>query len=885
MRKQPYLTDPLDPKGSPDQVQPPRWADRLLAWFVAPHLLEYVQGDLHEAFHMRVAQVGPVRARREYVRAVFHCLTPFFYKRKPNQPSPLLNLDMILNYLKIAQRNLWKNKVYSAINIVGLAIGLACSLTIGLYIFDEYSYDRFHTQGKHIYRVVERQNQAGTHYDVAVTPAPLAATLKADFAQIKQTCRVGRSSGILQKGQVTTEVTDIRMVDNSFFTIFNFPFLVGNPSQALLNTHEVVITERLAERFFGAAWQQSNNLIGQSFQFNQERTLILVGIIQNPPSNSHLQFDMLLSMRYEDEYNQWADWNSNNYHTYLQLAAQVNVSSLEKELEQYLTKFTPTSQTTLFLQSLFDIYLYSDFDFQTDWSRTGSIAYLRIFLAVGVIVLLIALFNFINLATARAVQRAREVGVRKAIGALRRQLVIQFLTESLLMTFLSTGLALVLLLLFLPLLNTIAAKSLSIPLREPIFGMAIIGFALFIGLLAGIYPAFYLSRFDPVKVLKGVFDVASGQLFRRSLVVGQFTCSVILISSAIVIYDQLTLLQDKHLGFDKSQIVYVRMKNELSKKALLMKNDLQTYSSIAGVSAASSNLIDVISSTGAIYWEGQPAEDKFLVTQMNIDPHFLSTTGMRLLAGRNFDARISTDTASAYIINQTAARRMGWTPQGAIGKMLTLWDRKGRVIGVVQDFHFRPLTATIEPFLFKYWPKEPYAYLLVKTTPQQTRQAIDLLEQVYKKYEQQTAPHYEFMDQGLEKQYRTQQRTGQVVMYFSALAIFVSCLGLLGLVTFTAERRTKEIGIRKVLGASAGNIVRLLTKDFLKLVLIAFVIALPIAWYTMSRWLESFAYRIDLTWWMFALAGLLTISIAVLTISFQSIKAAWMNPVKSLRNE
>jgi putative ABC transport system permease protein len=792
---------------------------------------------------------------------------------------------MLKNYFIIAIRNIWKNKVYSGINIIGMAIGLACCLTIGLFIQDELSYDRFHTHGAHIYRVVEKQVQAGEVYDVAVTPGPLAEALKKDFAGIEQTCRMGSRSGFLQNGSTITETANLRIADNSFFSVFDFKLVQGDVRKALQKPDEVVISESMADRMFGTAWRQSGNLTGQVIQLNNKRPLILAGIVKDPPTNSHIQFEALLSFSNDELKPERYHWDNNDYHTYIQLRANVDVARFRQQLSKYLTTFLPKSKTTLSLQPLYDIYLHSDFAFQTDWSKTSNFIYIRIFSAVGLIVLLIAIFNFINLSTARAIQRAREVGVRKAIGAFRFQLVIQFIGESLFMTLLAVTTALVLLQAFLPLMNHIAGKQIAVPVSNPLFWLAIAGFTVLVSLLAGIYPAFYLSGFQPEKVLKGVFNVHGGRLFRRTLVTGQFMFSIILIIGAIVIYKQLTFLQDKDLGFDKSRLLVVKMKNELRKKSSLLIADLQKQQSIASVAGSSINLVDVVNSTHSIKWDGQSPDDKFMMTQANIDPDFLSTTGMKLIAGRNFDAGIITDTASAYLINETAAKRMGWTPEQALNKTVTIWNRPGKIIGVLKDFHFRPLTATIEPFLFHYWPKEPCHTLFVRTNPDKAREAISIIEQCYKKYEKQTAPYYEFVDDTLNNQYRAQQRTGSVVLYFSMLAILVSCLGLFGLATFTATQRIKEIGIRKVVGASVSHIVMLLSKDFLKLVVIAIVMATPIAWYFINWWLQDFAYRTDINGWIFILAGAAVIFIALITVSFQSIKAALANPVHSLRSE
>ena len=825
-------------------------------------------------------------AKLNYWYQVLQYLRPFAIRK--SQPTFSTSYAMYKSYFKIGWRNFLKNKTYSLVNIGGLAIGLACCISIGLYIWDEYSYDRFHTRHDDIYRVVDQQVMGGDRFNMATTPGPLGIALKSDFPEIQQSCHIGkiRSNGILQRGESAIEPGQILQVDNAFFSVFDFKLIHGNVQKALIGPNDVVITQSIAARLFGPDWQRSNNVLGQQILFNKDRLLSVAGVAFDPPTNSHIQFDVLLSSRYDELNSRHYNWESNNYHTYILLDPNADAQALNHKLYKHLGKYVSNaSDITLYLQPLSQIYLYSDFDFQTDWSKTSDIVYVRIFLAVGLIVLLIALSNFVNLSTARAIKRAKEVGVRKVIGALHKQLVTQFLSESLIMTFLSICLALLLLQLMLPLLNDISMKSLRIPFLEPYFLLSIIGFTLLVSLMAGIYPAFYLSNFQPVKVLKGFFSSRSGELFRRCLVVGQFTFSVVLIIGTIVIYQQLTFVQNKNLGFDKSQLLYVALKNDLPAKALLMKNDLQNHTSIASASLASNNLIDVVRSTGAVEWEGKSPEDKILLTHMNVDYDFLSTTGITLISGRNIDPDISSDTTSAYLINETAANQMGWSPAEALGKKLAMWGYKGEVVGVVKDFHFRPMTAGIEPFLFRYWPRESCSGLFVKAKANHIQEAIAVIEKIYKKHDPQSSLYFQFVDEGLQNQYRIEQNTGRIVLCFSILAILVSCLGLFGLATYTAEQRIKEIGVRKVLGASVGSIVKLLSQDFVKLVFIAIVIASPMAWWGMDHWLEDFAYKINMQWWMFALSGITAMIIALLTVSYHSIKSAMANPVKNLRTE
>ncbi len=800
---------------------------------------------------------------------------------------------MFRNYLKITLRQLWRNRLYSGINIGGLALGMACCLLIALYVYDELSYDRFNANFDHIYRVTEKQKQPGGIFDVAMTPGPLAATLAKDFPEVQQTTRIGGWFGLLTQGRQSVEPEKMLIVDPAFFSLFSFPLVAGNTKTVFRGPDEVIFSEAMAERFFGASWRKKN-VIGQAVQFNKQQTLMVTGVAKNPPMNSHIQFDVLLPFKWVEKNDEWSmKWNGNSYHTYVQLrpdpatGASADPIAFGEKIKGQLKRYDGGNETPLLLQPLADIYLHSKFAFGTDFGKRSDIAYVRIFVAVGLIVLLIACINFINLATARASGRAKEVGVRKTIGAQRAGLVRQFLGESGLMITLAVFASLLLAEALLPLFNDIAGKTISIPYHLPMFWLAMAGLTGVVSLLTGLYPAFFLSSFRPALVLKGVFDARAGRGFRQSLVVGQFALSIALIIGTVVVYRQLYFMQDTKLGFDKSQLLHVRLKGDLREKAMLFKSQVAQLPGVARASVATSNLVDMMNSSG-IEWEGQAPKDEFLITQMNVDPDFMQTTGMTLATGRNFSAQIPSDTASklgAYLINETAAKRMGYTAISALGKRVKFWGTDGTIIGVLRDFHFRPLRVGIEPFIVRFRPKEFYFTLLVKTKPGTASRTITALTNAYKKLNPDNPISYGFVDQDLDAQYRAEQRVARIIGCFALLTILVSCLGLFGLAAFTAEQRTKEIGVRKVLGASVSSIVALLSKDFLKLVLIAIVIASPIAWYAMNRWLQDFAYRIDIEWWVFALAGLLAVGIALLTVSFQSVKAALMNPVNSLRSE
>ncbi|MFN7119485.1 MAG: ABC transporter permease, partial [Saprospiraceae bacterium] len=647
---------------------------------------------------------------------------------------------MLKNYIKIAWRNLLRNKISSFINIGGLAAGMAVVLLIALYVLDEYSYDRFHKNFPYIFRVVETQQQADGFHPVAVTPGPLAPALKTDFPEVAATARIGRWAGLLQYEEQSAESKDMLIVDKAIFQIFDFQFIKGNVKSSFDTPEEIIITETMATLFFGNDWQHKN-ILGQTLILNdfQKIPLKLVGVIKNLPGNSHLQANVLLPFKYLEKYDtpNTDKWNSNNYHTYLQLKPETNITSFEQKIANYLKKYDTGIAVTLQLQPLSKIYLQSKFDFQTDWGKRSDIFYVYLFTTIGFIILLIAVFNFINLATARATQRAREVGVRKVVGAQRYHLVYQFLGEALLTVSLSTLLALVIAELLLPILNELAGNQYIIPFTQAVFWIIILLFSIILTLFAGIYPAFILSSFRPVNVLRGFFAIRSGKLFRQSLVVGQFMLSIILVISTLVIYRQLLYMQHKKLGFEQEQLLYVKIKGDLKGKSYLLKEAFTNISGVMAVSATTNNLVNAINAS-TVEWEGKSAKENFLITQMNVDPDFLNTTGMKLVAGRNFSDAITSDTTDnqgVYLINVTAAQRMGWTAESALGKKVNFWGLDGNIIGVVNDFHFRPLHVPIEPFIFRYRPKEFYFTMLVKINPVNIQQTITKLAQTYHKYE------------------------------------------------------------------------------------------------------------------------------------------------------
>jgi putative ABC transport system permease protein len=786
---------------------------------------------------------------------------------------------------KIAWRNIRKNKVFSSINIIGLALSMSCCLAISMYIWNETHYDTFHTDAKNVYRITNKQNQAGKFYLAATTPGPLAPAIQKDLPEIKNTVRFGNWSGLLKMGNKVHEEKSVQLTENSIFSVFNFPLLKGNAKTALLGTDEIVITEKTAIKYFGKDWSNNPSLLGQVFILNGDMNFKLAGVAANPPENSSIQFDVLLPLAFLFKIDEWSNnWGSNNYHTYVQLKPGTNVAAFETKLAKQLKVYKPDTDNLLQLQSLGKQYLYSKFDFFTDWGKRSDIKYVKIFLGVGLLLLLIACVNFVNLSTARSLKRSMEVGVRKVTGASRKQLIFQFLSESVLIAAIAGVIAVIILKLAQPFLLELTGARIEINLTSGLLFSFFLLFIIVIGLIAGIYPAFILSSFKPIKVLKGKPEIKSGIGFRKTLVVAQFCISIAMMICTFFMYRQLKYVQGKDLGFNLEQIIRVRLSNDLKENVALLKRDLDNESTIAATAPATMSLANVDNSAN-FEWEGMQQGQEFLITQANVDPDFIPSLGMELLKGENFKPQKESDTINNFILNETAVKLMGLTTTSVLGKRIKFYGANGTIIGVVKDFHFKPLSAGIEPFVFRYQPYAGYFNLFVKTVPGKTAEAINQIQKFYKKYEPEVPLEFVFLNESINQLYNEDKRTASVILLFACLTIFVGCLGLFGLTVFAAEQRIKEIGIRKVLGAGVLSVTQLLSKDFLKLVLAAVVIAVPVAWYASKQWLQNYAYRIQMEWWVFAVVGLVVVLIALVTISVHAVKAATANPVGALRND
>jgi putative ABC transport system permease protein len=811
---------------------------------------------------------------------------------------------MLKNYLKVAWRNLLKNKVFSLINITGLAIGLSCFILIALYVLNEISYDRFFTNSDRVYRINSDIRFGGSELQLPVSSDAMGAALKKDYPQVEEYTRVYNSSGskMIRKGSDFVNEYQVAHADSTFFTVFPLKPLAGDLKTALNEPNTVVLSASAAKKYFG-----STDALDKTIETNDNGKTIykVTAVVEDIPRNSHFNFAFLFSMDNVDY--GWGNYLSHNFHTYLLLKKGTDAGSFKKKFDEYIDNYVaPQARQIMNIQSmddfrkagnslkyslmpLTDIHLKSDRQFEI--TTGGNIQYVYIFSGVALFILMIACINFMNLTTARSSLRAREVGIRKVLGTGRQNLIAQFLSESTLMAVLSLVLALGIVYLVLPLFNDLSGKVLTInDLFSPLFLPLLLLLPFVVGLLAGSYPAFYLSAFQPIQVLKGKLNLGTrGVSLRSVLVVVQFVTTIILIIGTLVIYRQLNYIQTKSLGFNKEQVLIINDTYSLGNNAEAFRNEMlrlpgvqnATFSGYLPVSSSSRS--DNSFSREAVI----DAKNGFNMQSWMIDENYIPTMGMQMKSGRNFSKDFGSD-SSGVIINETAAKILGY--EDPVGKKLyTITDIQAgtvqsfTVLGVVKNFHFESLKASIGPLCFLYGRNNWLISFKIAPAHLST-----ILEQAGAKWKVMAAGapfSYRFLDDSFNEMYRAEQRVGKIALVFSVLAIFIACLGLFGLVTFIAEQRAKEIGIRKVLGASVSGIVQLLSRDFVRLVLIAFAIAAPVAWFFMNKWLEDFAYRVTISWWVFAVAGLLALCIAILTLSIKAINAAHANPVKNLRTE
>ncbi|MEZ5043412.1 MAG: ABC transporter permease [Saprospiraceae bacterium] len=805
---------------------------------------------------------------------------------------------MIKNYFKIAWRNLLRNKLYSLLNIGGLALGLATCVVILLFVKNELSYDRFNEKADRMVRVVFRADIDGGKINEANVMPPTAQTLLNDYPEVEEATRL-RSYGKpkVNIGENTFKEGKFAFVDANFFQVFTLPLIKGDPQTALIEPNTIIISEKMADRFFG-----EEEPIGQVLNFQEwNQSYKVTGVMEEVPQNAHFHFDLFGSMAGLEEARK-PSWMTSEFHTYLVLRKGFDYKELEAKLPEVIEKYMGPQLTQamgitleqfrnkgnkigLFLQPLTEIHLYSDVNLGLE--PGGDVRYVYIFSAVAFFMLIIACINFINLTTASATKRALEVGVRKVIGAPKRQLMGQFLTESVLLTFLALFAALALVQATLPTFNRLADKNLSFDLlADPILPIGLLVLGLVVGLVAGLYPAFFLAGFKPIAVLKGKFstDKSSAGL-RSGLVVFQFFVSTVMIVGTIVIYQQLAYIQHKKLGYDKDQLLVLPDTWMLGQQEEVFRQQILNDPRVLNATVSAYRPAGYSANNNSMAYPDGKESDLMRTLEYRVDEQYIPTFGMKMAAGRNFSTDFSTD-STAIIINQSAVTAFGW--EDALGHTITrLKNNDGtkivyQVIGVVEDFHFKSLHEPITPLLMVLGKSSG---LTIKAKTADMNSLIASLQEQWTTLKPDEPFSYGFIDELLRETYLSEQKSGQILKIFSLLTILVSCLGLFGLATFTADQRKKEIGVRKVLGATEQQITWLLSRDFLKLVFIACLLAVPVAYWGMTKWLQDFAYRIEMEWWVFVLAGFSTGLIALLTVSYHAIRSALLNPVEALKTE
>lgn len=789
---------------------------------------------------------------------------------------------MFQNYLLTAFRSLQRFKLFTFLNVFGLATGMACSILILLWVQDERSYDQFNEHTGHIYRITA--NVAGT--PAAVTPPPVAPAIKQQLPVIKAVTRVVPVSSVVSVGSQKFAEKNILYADANFLQVFNYPLLQGETNQALTRPDGVVVTESAAVKYFGTA-----KAIGKTIHVDNDANghdYQITGVLKNIPHNSHLQFAILLPIEFYNQSN-GSVWDNFSAYSYIQLYDHFKtdaraISMLEQQIDAiYVANDKSNTKSTFTLQPLVDIHLHSQLALDVDGQ--GNNQYVTIFFLVALFILLLACVNFMNLSTALGSQRAKEVGLRKTIGAMRGQLIAQFLSESLLVAVISLVIGSAIAWLLLPLFNDLSAKQMTMDLFNFKLLGSLLALAILVGIVSGSYPAFFMSSFNPAKVLKGLKILGNQKsYFRNGLVVFQFAIAIILMVSTIVVNYQLRFIQNRDIGFNKANLLYLEMPKtgDLQSNYQALKASLHQRPDITDYSLINQLPTNLSSATNNVIWSGKDPRLQILFPHISVDGSFVKTFGMHMLAGRSFDDRAKGD-ENNYVLNEKAVRVMGMTAENAVGQKISSKGHKGLVIGVVRDFNFKPVQQPIEPLIMKHTNNG--GYLVLRARPANVLALIVKLRSIFQHVYPNAPFAYGFVDEDLSKLYVAEQRMGVLFNTFSVISILVSCLGLFGLATFATQRRIKEIGVRRVLGAGVGRIVTMLMQDFVKLVALSLFIGFPLAWYAMEKWLSGYAYRIELNWWMFAAAGFLAMVIAVLTVSYQSVRAALNNPVKSLRTD
>ncbi len=857
-------------------THPPKMALNFLHWFCQEEYLEEIEGNMVELFEQQYEE-SPDKARRTFVWNVLLHFRPAFIR--PFKIHYTQNhRAMIRHNFLLTFRNFKRYKTSFLINLIGLSSGLACALLIYLWVQDELSVDKFFDKDDRLFQVMQNMHRDDGMETIEATPGLLAKSLKEELPEVVYSVSVIPPTFNASKGVVSVDDVQIKTsgqyVSEDYFKVFSYKLLYGDKSQVLSGKNSMVISENLALKLFKSA----ENAVGKIIAWKTQEIsglCLISGIFETLPANATNQFDLLLNYAWFEETNPSDGWGSSSPHTYMLLKEDTRPDQFNAKIRDFIKTKDANSDATLFAQRYSDRYLYGSYE--NGMPAGGRIAYVKLFSIIAVFILAIACVNFMNLSTAKASRRLKEIGIKKAIGANRNSLIFQHLQESTLMAFLSLALAVLLVTLFLPQFNQITGKQLTLHPDSQLI-LSVLGITLFTGLMAGSYPAFYLSGFQPVAVLKGKLSTTlSGEGLRKGLVIFQFTLSVMLIVSVLIVYQQIELIQSKNLGYEREHVLYFDTENMSNAFASEIKN-------IPGVlDVGGGNLTPgkALGGTSGISWEGKVPDDNIFFSTLWLSYGLIETLGMEMAQGSSFSENFGSP--NQIIFNEKAMEAMGLTDP--IGKNVTIGGEERQIVGIVKNFHFESLYEEVKPCALLLAPIHFAPKVSVKIQTGTEKATIKALQKVYQAHNPDLVFDFKFMDDDYQALYAAEQRVSTLSRYFASIAILISCLGLFGLAAFTAERRLKEIGIRKILGASDFGIVRLLSGDFTKMVILAIAIALPLSYFIAQQWLESFAYRIDLQWWYFAGAGLLALLIAWFTVGLQTVKAARVNPVECLRDE
>lgn len=783
---------------------------------------------------------------------------------------------MLTNYLKTAFRGFRRQKSSFFINVAGLSIGLACSFIIFLWVIDEMNVDQYHEDSERIVQVMEHQNYSDDVMTTMSTPGILARTLKEEVPEFEYTSTYTWTNDYLfTKDNQSFRETGL-YVENDYFKILSIDLIYGNRDELLTNPNSVVLSEYMAEKYFG-----ERNPVGEGITLDNDQELTVTGVFRDMPNNSTFQYSCLL--RYDDwlEENDWANqWGNNGPRTIAKLVPGASIPDLNEKIEGFVKAKNEGSHVDLFVYPFAQRYLYGQFE--NKQVVGGRIEYVRLFTIVAIFILLIACINFMNLSTAKAAKRSKEVGIRKSIGASQGSLIGQFIGESMIISFFSLFVSILLVELVLPVFNNLTEKAISVDYTDPVLLAIFFGTVIITGLVSGSYPAFYLSSMEAVKTLKGSLKSSRKEVFaRKGLVVFQFSLSIILIVSTLIIYRQIQFTQNKNLGYNKENLIYFTTDDQIGEQWTTFKEQISNVPGVVTISRTSHTFLNQNNNTMGLDWEGKDPDTRILFENIAMDYGLIETMGVEIIEGRTFSKDFGADT-SKIIFNESAIKIMGL--ENPIGQVIDLWGDEREIIGVAKDFHFQSFRTEVNPLFFRLEPEFGWR-AFVRIESANITNTLAQIEDIYKSFNANYPFDYNFMDEQYASLYRGEMRVGALARYFSIIAIFISCLGLFGLSAFTAEQRSKEIGVRKVLGATVRSLVLLLSGDFTKLVLISIAISIPVSWWLMQQWMADFAYSSGIEWWVFGLAGIAALVIAWLTVSWQSIKAALMNPVKSLKSD